>query len=155
MRQRKKIIVRLAFLTVNTTIYFSPFYYLGPENRYFLVNNNIFVSAAAAAAADGNAHSFNRPLVIAREGCTLLRVNMFTDLFDEGLLNGIHAFDIDPAKVKLDSPRLLHELREAPSKAQAAATLLSETHLWLTEDVIMACMREAITQYSSSVRFID
>ena len=104
---------------------------------------------------DGNAHSFNRPLAIARAGCTLLRVNVFTDLFDEGLLNGIHAFDIDPAKVKLDAPRLLRELREAPDKAKAAATLLSETHAWLTEDVIMTYMREAITQYSRSVRFID
>jgi hypothetical protein len=104
---------------------------------------------------DGNAHSFNRPLAIARAGCTLLRVNVFTDLFDEGLLNGIHAFDIDPAKVKLDAPRLLRELRAAPDKAKAAATLLSETHAWLTEDVIMTYMKEAITQYSRSVRFID
>ena len=104
---------------------------------------------------DGNAHSFNRPLAIARAGCTLLRVNVFTDLFDEGLLNGIHAFDIDPSKVKLDAPRLLHELREAPDKAQAAATMLSETHRWLTEDVIMAYMREAIAQYSGSVQFTD
>ena len=79
---------------------------------------------------------------------------MFTDLFDEGLLNGIHAFDIDPAKVKLDAPRLLHELRAAPDKAKAAATLLSETHAWLTEDVIMTYMREVITQYSRSVRFV-
>ena len=104
---------------------------------------------------DGNAHSFNRPLAIARAGCTLLRVNVFTDLFDEGLLNGIHAFDIDPAKVKLDAPRLLRELRAAQDKAKAAATLLSETHAWLTEDVIMTYMKEAITQYSRSVRFID
>ncbi len=104
---------------------------------------------------DGNAHSFNRPLAIARAGCTLLRVNVFTDLFDEGLLNGIHAFDIDPAKVKLDAPRLLRELRAAPDKAKAAATLLSETHAWLTEDVIMTYMKEAITQYSRSVRFIE
>jgi len=104
---------------------------------------------------DGNAHSFNRPLAIARAGCTLLRVNVFTDLFDEGLLNGIHAFDIDPAKVKVDAPRLLRELRAAPDKAKAAATLLSETHAWLTEDVIMTYMREVITQYSRSVRFTD
>lgn len=104
---------------------------------------------------DGNAHSFNRPLAIARAGCTLLRVNVFTDLFDEGLLNGIHAFDIDPSKVKLDASRLLNELRDTPIKAQTAATLLSETHRWLSEDVIMAYMREAITQYSSAVHFID
>jgi len=56
---------------------------------------------------------------------------------------------------KLDAPRLLRELREAPDKAKAAATLLSETHMWLTQDVIVTYMREAITQYSSSVRFID
>ncbi len=104
---------------------------------------------------DGNAHSFNRPLAIARAGCTLLRVNVFTDLFDEGLLNGIHAFDINPAKVRLDAPRLLRELRAAPDKAKAAATLLSETHAWLTEEVIMTYMREVITQYSRSVRFVD
>ena len=31
----------------------------------------------------------------------------------------------------------------------------SETHAWLTEDVITTYMREAITEYSRSVRFID
>jgi len=98
---------------------------------------------------------FNRPLAIARAGCTLLRVNMFTDLFDEGLLNGIHAFDIDPAKVKLDAPRLLHDLRAAPDKAKSTATLLSGKHTWLTEDKIMTYMREVTTRYSSSVRFSD
>jgi len=40
---------------------------------------------------DGNAHSFNRPLAIARAGCTLLRVSVFTDLFNEGLLDSLHS----------------------------------------------------------------
>ena len=104
---------------------------------------------------DGNAHSFNRPLAIARAGCTLLRVNVFTDLFDEGLLNEIHAFDVDPTKVELDAPRVLHKLQEAPDKAQAAAALLSETHQWLTEDVIRIYMREVVTEYVRAVHFVD
>jgi hypothetical protein len=104
---------------------------------------------------DGNAHSFIRPLAIAHAGCTLLRVNVFTDLFNEGLLNEIHAFDIDPSKVKLDAPRVLLKLQETSDKAQAAAALLSETHQWLIEDVIKTYMREVITEYVRAVRFVD
>lgn len=104
---------------------------------------------------DGNAHSFNRPLAIARAGCTLLRVNIFTDLFDDGLLSDVHAFDINPARIGVEAPKVLKKLRENPEKAQSAATLLSRVHDWLTEDVLVAYMQTMIAQYVMATTFSD
>ena len=102
---------------------------------------------------DGNAHSFNRPLAIARAGCTLLRVNVFTDLFDDGLLSDIHAFDINPARIGVEAPKVLEKLRETPEKAQSAATQLAMVHEWLTEDVLIAYMQVMIAQYVMAIQF--
>jgi hypothetical protein len=51
---------------------------------------------------DGNAHSFDRPLAIARANATMLRVNVWTDLFSDGLIAGKHCFDVDPTRVEHD-----------------------------------------------------
>ena len=103
---------------------------------------------------DGNAHSFNRPLAIARAGCTLLRVNIFTDLFDDGLLSEVHAFDIDPAYIVTDAYQVLHKLRESPNRAEASAKLLYEVHEWMTEAVLVEYMRKAIATYVRAVNFL-
>ena len=104
---------------------------------------------------DGNAHSFNRPLAIARAGCTLLRVNVFTDLFDDGLLSDIHAFDINPARIGDEAAKVLKNLRRTPEKAQNAAAKLTMLHNWLTEDILIAYMQEMIAQYVKAANFFD
>ena len=104
---------------------------------------------------DGNAHSFNRPLAIARAGCTLLRVNVFTDLFDDGLLSDIHAFDINPARIGVEAAKVLEKLRETPEKAQSAAAQLTMVHEWLTEDILIAYMKMMIAQYVEAAKFVD
>ena len=94
---------------------------------------------------DGNAHSFNRPLAIARAGCTLLRVNVFTDLFDDGLLHKTHAFEtLTPLKSELDADRVLEDLRRMPRVAQNAAAKLTEVHEWLTETALTVYMQAMI-----------
>ncbi len=104
---------------------------------------------------DGNAHSFNRPLAIARAGCTMWRVNVFTDLFDDGLLSGTHAFDITPMNVSRSAKQVLKNYAKCPIKAQAAANLLTATHEWLTEDVLLAYMQKAVSLYVLSVEFVE
>lgn len=92
--------------------------------------------------------SIDLSLLLARD----VRFYVFPNLFAEGLLNKIHAFDTDPTKVMLDAPRLLHKLQETPTNRM---TLLSETHQWLNEDVIVAYMRELVTEYVRAVRLVD
>ena len=103
---------------------------------------------------DGNAHSFNRPLAIARAGCTMLRVNIFTDLFDDGLLSGTHAFDVDPSNIRRDAEQVLKRIRSMPDRGEDAAMLLTATHEWLTEDVLVDYMQKAIEIYTRSVKYV-
>ena len=103
---------------------------------------------------DGNAHSFDRPLAIARIGATMLRVNVFTDLFNDGLNAGTHCFDINPSRVEKDAVELLNDLRDNPEKAESAARALHEVHQWLSDDVLVAYLREAMTRYVANVKFV-
>ena len=83
----------------------------------------------------------------------MLRVNVFTDLFDDGLLSDIHAFDINPARIGVEAAKVLEKLRETPEKAQSAATQLAMVHEWLTEDVLIAYMQVMIAQYVMAIQF--
>jgi hypothetical protein len=44
---------------------------------------------------DGNAHSFNRQVLIALSRSVMIRVNVFTDLIANGILNGEFCHDVD------------------------------------------------------------
>ena len=104
---------------------------------------------------DWSIHSFHRPLVIAGSSCSMLRVNIFTDLFDDGLLSGTHAFDITPMNVSRTAKQVLEKLREVPEQAQAAAHLLTVTHEWLTEDSLPSYRQKVVSLRVSSVEFVE
>lgn len=103
---------------------------------------------------DGNAHSFDRPLAIARAGATMLRVNVFTDVWNDGLIAGRHTFDINPTNIGESAMNLLDSLREDADKAEGAARTLHELHEWFrSEDVMIMYLQELVTRYVESVKF--
>ena len=52
---------------------------------------------------------------------SLPRVNVFTDLFDDGLKSGTHCFDVDVNNVGDDAPLVLAKLRLNSGLAEEAA----------------------------------
>ena len=54
-------------------------------------------------------------------GTSLPRVNVFTDLFDDGLKSGTHCFDVDVNNIGDDAPAVLANLRSNPGLAEKVA----------------------------------
>lgn len=81
-------------------------------------------------------------------------MNVFTDLFDDGLLSDIHTFDINPARIGVEAAKVLKNLRETPEKAQSAAAQLTMVYEWFTEDILIAYMQVMISHYVEAGCFL-
>eukprot|EP00040_Diaphanoeca_grandis_P044692 m.13274 g.13274 ORF g.13274 m.13274 type:complete len:483 (-) comp9667_c0_seq1:108-1556(-) len=121
-----------------------------PAIEYSVWNNYKYI-----LEMDGNAHSYNRPISIARAGATMVRLNLFTELFNDGLEDGVHCFDLSTTDTKNDAIKLMARLRANPDKSAAAAKRLSKSYEWFSDDVLVEYLGLAFAKYSRTLTFTN
>ena len=120
------------------------------------MSNSDFCNFKASMDIDGNAHSFNRQLLIAEAGALMVRVNVFTDWFADGVQKDEFCFAVDVDNV-LNASRRVHEsLVRNPTLAEEMAKSYKRLARWvIQDDVAIQYLREAFTSYVAAVRFME
>jgi hypothetical protein len=109
---------------------------------------------------DGNAHSFNRQVLIGLSRSVMIRVNVFTDWIANGILDGEFCHDVDARKSNVDVLNGLRDIRRmlmddvhvAERTAYAYHTL---TRWLLRKEIATAYLKRAFSAYVSAVEFVD
>ena len=115
-----------------------------------------FCNFKAIMDIDGNAHSFNRQLLIAEAGAVMVRVNVFTDWFAEGVQNDEFCFAVDPSDVLNTSRRIRDSLIRDPVRAVDTAEAFTRLARWVVQDdVVIQYLRQAFNHYVAAVHFIE
>ena len=115
-----------------------------------------FCKYKAIMDIDGNSHSFNRQLLIAEAGAVMVRVNVFTDWFAEGVLGDEFCYVVDPSDVLASSRRARASLSSEPARAEEIARAYSRLAKWaVQDDVAIRYLREAFSRYIAGVRFTE
>jgi len=109
---------------------------------------------------DGNSHSFNRQLVIARAGSAMLRVNVFDDWFSRGLEDGEFSFTVNPENVLAEArafrdDKLLGGKEGELEDVRQSAMALQDLAQWLDESVGVRYMGEMIKRYVKAMPLVD
>ena len=105
---------------------------------------------------DGNAHSFNRQMLVAQAGASLVRVNVFTDWMADGVLNEEFCHAVDPGDVLRSARRVRDALRMDPERTKDTARAYERLARRLTrDDVITWYLQRAFSRYVDAVRFIE
>ncbi|CAL6323224.1 unnamed protein product [Bathycoccus prasinos] len=109
---------------------------------------------------DGNSHSFNRQLVIARAGSAMLRVNVFKDWFSSGLEDGEFSFTVNPENVLVEArafrdDKLLGGKEGELEDVRKSAMALQDLAQWLDESVGVQYMGEMIKRYVNAMTLVD
>jgi hypothetical protein len=109
---------------------------------------------------DGNSHSFNRQLVIARAGSAMLRVNVFNDWFSRGLEDGEFSFTVNPENVLAEArafrdDKLLGGKEGELEDVRQSAMALQDLAQWLDESVGVRYMGEMIKRYVKAMTLVD
>lgn len=109
---------------------------------------------------DGNSHSFNRQLVIARAGSAMLRVNVFNDWFSRGLEDGEFSFTVNPENVLTEArafrdDKLLGGKEGELEDVRQSAMALQDLAQWLDESVGVRYMGEMIKRYVNAMTLVD
>ena len=109
---------------------------------------------------DGNSHSFNRQLVIARAGSAMLRVNVFKDWFSSGLEDGDFSFTVNPEHVLVEArafrdDKLLGGKEGELEDVRKSAMALQDLAQWLDESVGVQYMGEMIKRYVNAMTLVD
>ena len=109
---------------------------------------------------DGNSHSFNRQIVIARAGSAMLRVNVFKDWFSSGLEDGEFSFTVNPENVLVEArafrdDKLLGGKEGELEDVRKSAMALQDLAQWLDESVGVQYMGEMIKRYVNAMTLVD
>ena len=109
---------------------------------------------------DGNAHSFNRQVLIGLSRSVMIRVNVFTDWIANGILDGEFCHDVDARKSNRD---VLHGLRhirrvlmdDVDAAERTADAYHALTRWLLRKEIATAYLKRAFSAYVSAVEFLD
>ena len=105
---------------------------------------------------DGNAHSFNRQLLIAQSKAVMVRVNVFTDWIADGVMDEEFCYTIDPSDVLRSARAVRRTLLDDLERAEHVANAYHRLTRWLLRDeIVVRYLRDAFTRYVSSVRFVE
>ncbi|CAL6328004.1 unnamed protein product [Bathycoccus prasinos] len=109
---------------------------------------------------DGNSHSFNRQLVIARAGSAMLRINVFNDWFSRGLEDGEFSFTVNPENVLAEArafrdDKLLGGKEGELEDVRQSAMALQDLAQWLDESVGVRYMGQMIKRYVNAMTLVD
>jgi hypothetical protein len=105
---------------------------------------------------DGNAHSFNRQLLIAQSKAVMVRVNVFTDWIADGVMDKEFCYTIDPSDVLRSAREVRRNLLGNLERAERVANAYHRLTRWLLRDeIVVRYLRDAFTRYISSVRFVQ
>jgi hypothetical protein len=105
---------------------------------------------------DGNAHSFNRQLLIAQSKAVMVRVNVFTDWIADGVMDKEFCYTIDPSDVLRSAREVRRNLLGDLERAERVANTYHRLTRWLLRDeIVVRYLRDAFTRYISSVRFVQ
>ena len=105
---------------------------------------------------DGNAHSFNRQLLIAQSKAVMVRVNVFTDWIADGVMDEEFCYTIDPSDVLRSARAVRRTLLDDLERAEHVANAYHRLTRWLLRDeIVVRYLRDAFTRYVSNVRFVE
>ena len=105
---------------------------------------------------DGNAHSFNRQLLIAQSKAVMVRVNVFTDWIADGVMDEEFCYIIDPSDVLRSARAVRKTLLDDLERAEHVANAYHRLTRWLLRDeIVVRYLRDAFTRYVSNVRFVE
>jgi len=109
---------------------------------------------------DGNAHSFNRQVLIDLSRSVMIRVNVFTDWIANGMLDGEFCHDVDARKSNGDVLNGLRDIRrmlmdDVHVAERTAYAYHAVTRWLLRKEIAMAYLKRAFSAYVSAVEFVD
>jgi len=115
-----------------------------------------FCNYKAIMDIDGNAHSFNRQLLIAKAGAVMVRVNVFTDWFADGITGDEFCYVIDPSNVLDTARRVRASLSSDPARAEEVASAYNRLAKWaVRDDVAIRYLHESFSRYIAAVQFAE